>query len=96
MMITKNDVVEALKKVNDPELHMDIWTLELVYNIDVNDDNVDVTMTFTSPACPYGPALLEDVKQKLKEVNGVKNVNVEVTFDPPWEPSEELRAMFGV
>ena len=95
-MVTKKDVVEALKKVNDPELHIDIWTLELIYNIDIKDDDVDVKMTFTSPACPYGPALLEEVKRKLYEIKGVKEINVEVIFDPPWEPSEELRAMFGV
>ena len=53
-------------------------------------------MTFTSPGCPYGPALLADTKQKLSEINGIKDVNVEVVFEPPWEPSEDLRSMFGV
>ena len=53
-------------------------------------------MTFTSPMCPYGPALLEDVKQKLAEIKGIKNINVEVVFDPTWEPSDDLRAMLGV
>ena len=95
-MISKSDVVEALKKVMDPELHIDIWTLELVYDIKINEDDVDVLMTFTSPGCPYGPALLADTKQKLSEINGIKGVNVEVVFEPPWEPSEDLRSMFGV
>ena len=95
-MVEKSEVVEALKKVNDPELHMDIWNLELVYNIDINEDIVNITMTFTSPGCPYGPVLVEDVKKKLSEIGGVKEVNVDITFEPLWEPSEDLRAMLGV
>ncbi|MDP6641830.1 MAG: metal-sulfur cluster assembly factor [Candidatus Nanoarchaeia archaeon] len=95
-MVSKSDVVDALKKVMDPELHIDIWTLELVYNIEIDEDSVNVLMTFTSPGCPYGPALLADTKQKLSDLDGVKKVNVEVIFEPLWEPSEDLRAMLGV
>ena len=53
-------------------------------------------MTFTSMACPYGPMLVSEIQQKIAELNGVKDVRVEVTFDPVWQPSEELRAMLGV
>ena len=86
----------VLKTVNDPELGIDIVTLELIYNVNVENDKVDVKMTFTSPMCPYGPMLVEEVKTKVSELKGIKEVNVEVTFDPPWEPSKELRATLGV
>jgi len=96
IMATKEEVIEILKKIEDPEIHIDIWTLELIYNVDVNDDKVKVKMTFTSPMCPYGPQLVEEIKTKVSEVNGVKDVDIEVVFDPPWKPSEELRATLGV
>ncbi len=95
-MITKKDVIEALKKVTDPEIGIDIWTLELIYDLKVEEEKVNIKMTFTTPMCPYGPMLLEEVKSKVKELEGVKEVNVDVTFDPPWEPSKELRATLGV
>jgi len=95
-MPTKEEVIEVLKKIEDPEIHIDIWTLELIYNVDVNDDKIKVKMTFTSPMCPFGPQLVEEIKTKVSEVNGVKGVDVEVVFDPPWKPSEELRATLGV
>ena len=95
-MATKEDVIEVLKKIKDPEIMIDIWTLELIYDIKVENDKVDIKMTFTSPMCPYGPQLLEEVKTKVSEISDIKESNVEVTFDPPWKPSEELRATLGV
>ena len=95
-MPTKEDVIEVLKKVKDPEIMIDIWTLELVYDVKVEDDKAFVKMTFTTPMCPYGPQLLEEVKTKVGEIEGVKEADVQVTFDPPWKPSEELRATLGV
>ena len=95
-MATIEDIRNALKTVEDPELHIDIITLELIYEIRVNDGNVHIKMTLTTPACPYGPQLLEEVKQKVKALEGVKDVELELTFVPPWQPSEDLRAMFGV
>ncbi|MBI2173564.1 MAG: metal-sulfur cluster assembly factor [Candidatus Aenigmarchaeota archaeon] len=95
-MATIEDVRNALKLVEDPELHMDIIILELIYEIRVDDGNVHIKMTLTTPACPYGPQLLEEVKQKVKALEGVKDVELELTFVPPWQPSEDLRAMFGV
>ncbi len=95
-MATKEDIIEVLKKISDPELMMDIWTLELIRNIKVEDGRAHIKMTFTSPMCPYGPQLLEEIKTKVSEINGIKEANVEVTFDPPWEPSQQLRATLGV
>lgn len=91
----KEEVIEKLKEVIDPEIGIDIYTLGLVYDIKVEDKKADITMTFTSPQCPYGPMLLEEIKAKLKELE-LKEVNIELTFSPPWEPSAELRAMLGV
>ncbi len=95
-MINKEPVIEILKKVNDPELNIDVWTLGLIYNIDINENNVNVLMTFTTPMCPYGPWLVEDIKKKLLEIKEINSVNIEITFNPPWQPNEELRAMLGV
>ena len=82
---TRDEIVEILKTVNDPEIFMDVWTLGLIYKIGVEGHCVKILMTFTSMMCPAGPQLVNDVTQR-----------VEVTFTPPWEPSEELRAMLGI
>ena len=95
-MATNEDVMNVLKSVNDPELSIDIVTLELIYNVNVENDNVKIKMTFTSPMCPYGPMLVEEIKAKVNQLKGVKEVNIEVVFDLPWQPSEELRATLGV
>jgi len=95
-MPTKEDIMNVLKGVSDPELSIDIVTLELIYEVNVENDNVKIKMTFTSPMCPYGPQLLEEVKTKVSQLNGVKEVDVQVVFDPPWQPSQELRATLGV
>ena len=96
-MPTKEDVMNVLKGVNDPEIGLDMVTLELIYNVNVSENGkVDIKMTFTTPMCPYGPMLVEEIKAKVSEINGVKEVNVDVVFDPPWQPSEQLRATLGV
>lgn len=95
-MPTKEDVMNVLKGINDPEIGIDIVTLELIYDVNVENDKANIKMTFTTPMCPYGPMLVEEIKAKVRELEGVKEVNVEVVFDPPWKPSEELRATLGV
>lgn len=97
IMIDKEKIVEVLKTVNDPELQMDVWTLGLIYEISVEKSKVNIKMTFTTPMCPYGPMLLDNVEFTLKDqIKEIKEVKIDVVFDPPWQPSEELRAMFGV
>lgn len=95
-MLTKEQIIEdVLKKYNDPELNIDVWTLGLIYEIHTDENNVKIKLTFTSPMCPFGPQMVDELKQKLKD-NGAENVEIEVTFDPPWKPNEELRVMLGV
>jgi len=90
-------IIEALKKVEDPELFIDIWFLGLIYGIDIADDGlVNIEMTFTSPMCPAGPQLVEDVKNKVSEVEGVTSVDVSVVFTPAWEPSDEVKGLLGM
>ena len=92
----KEKIIEALKKVIDPELFIDIWTLGLIYEVEVEEETCKIKMTFTSAACPMGPQLVGDVKEKVLEVEGIGEVSVEVVFQPPWEPSEDLKAMMGL
>lgn len=95
-MATKDDVIEALKTIVDPELYIDIWTLGLIYDIQLENGKSDITMTFTSIACPAGPYLVQEIKEKLQALEGIEEVNVEVVFQPPWQPSEELKALMGI
>ncbi len=93
--------MEALEPVYDPELHLSIVDLGLVYDVHVDDDGmVDVTMTLTSPACPIGPMLMGMIQDTLMELPGVRDVNVEVSFSPPWDPrtmaSDEVKMMLGI
>ncbi|MEK6941945.1 MAG: metal-sulfur cluster assembly factor [archaeon] len=94
----EDKVREALKQVVDPELNLNIVDLGLIYSIRDENGKVFVKMTFTSPACPVGPMILSNVKTKSGEVEGVKSVQVDLTFTPPWSPqlaSEEIKAMFA-
>ena len=95
-MATREQIVEAIKSIIDPELFIDIWTLGLIYDIEINEDELTIRMTFTSVACPAGPQLAGEVKERTEDLDGVSNTTVEIVFDPPWQPSEELRALMGM
>ncbi len=85
----KNDVIDILKTVYDPEIPIDIYELGLIYETNVSTDgDVHILMTLTSPACPVAESLPLEVEGRLKHLLGVKSVKVEITFDPPW--SQEL------
>ncbi len=95
-MITREQIIEQLETILDPELGVDIWTLGLVYDIEIlSDEHVKITMTYTTPACPLGPQIQADLEDSLRSV-GVKYVEVEITFEPPWKPPEDLRLIVGV
>lgn len=95
-MITREQIIEQLETILDPELGVDIWTLGLVYDIEIlSDEHVKITMTYTTPACPLGPQIQADLEDSLRSL-GVKYVEVEITFEPPWKPPEDLRLIVGV
>ena len=98
---TTDELWEVLKKVEDPELHMSIVELGLVYDVVVDDEgNVTVDMTLTSPACPVGPLLQGMIYHKATEVEGVEDVEVNLVWSPPWDPremaSEEVKMALGI
>ena len=94
-MISEEKFIEVCKSVEDPELHLDIYTLGLIYEKKITEDSVWIKMTFTSPFCPFGPEIVDMIKEGF-EKEGVSKVDIEVTFDPPWEPTDELREILGV
>ena len=89
-------VEKALQSVEDPELHIDVWTLELIREVKINLGSVDILMTLTTPFCPYGPSLMEEIKNAVYDVEGVKEVNLQLTFEEPWKPSDDLKAYLGI
>lgn len=88
-------IVDVLKTVYDPEIPVNIYDLGLIYRVDVNDEGiVDIDMTFTAPSCPAADFILEDVRQKVDTIEGVKSANVNLVFEPEWDKSmmtEEAR-----
>ena len=93
-------IVDVLKTVYDPEIPVNIYDLGLIYKIDVQDDaTVDLDMTFTAPSCPAADFILEDVRQKVDALDGVKTCNVNLVFEPEWDQSmmtEEARVELGL
>ncbi len=96
----KQDIITAIKTVYDPEIPVDIYELGLIYDIDITDDGVVLLkMTLTTPMCPVGGALPMEVQEKLILVEGVKDVDMQVVFDPPWTKermSEEARFLLDM
>jgi metal-sulfur cluster biosynthetic enzyme len=86
MAITEKQVRDALKGVKDPELGLDLVVLGLVYDIEIEDDDVKATISLTSPMCPVAGQIVEDAKQAIEGMDGVGAVDVELTFEPPWTP----------
>ena len=81
----ESEIVEAMKKVYDPEIPVNIYELGLIYKIDIQEDgNVEITMTLTSPFCPVAGSLPKEVAARASEVDGVKKANVELVFEPAW------------
>lgn len=98
---TNEELLEALRTVEDPELHMSIVDLGLVYGVEIDEDRrVTVDMTLTSPACPVGPMLQGLIFHKLSQMEGVEDVEVNLVWNPPWDPrtmaSEEIKMALGI
>jgi metal-sulfur cluster biosynthetic enzyme len=92
--ITKEQVTALLKTVKDPELMMDIHSLGLIYDIAIGPDGIDILMTLTTPFCPFGDQIVQNVEKALKPL-GVE-VRVEITFEPEWQPPEDLHIAMGM
>ena len=83
----RDKAIEMLKTVYDPEIPVDIYELGLVYKIEIDDDaNVRVEMTLTSPGCPVAVSLPVEVEHKIRSIEGVNDVTVDIVWDPPWTP----------
>jgi metal-sulfur cluster biosynthetic enzyme len=99
MAVTEKDVRAALKTVKDPELHLDLVTLGLVYSIDVQDSAVHARISLTSPMCPVAGMIVDNAKEAILGVEGVETAEVQLTFDPPWTPermSPLIRSSLGL
>ncbi len=97
----EDKIVEMLKTVYDPEIPVNVYDLGLIYRIELSDDltQLDVDMTMTAPSCPMADFILEDVRQKLESIEGLKTVNVNLVFEPEWDKdmmSEEAKLELGM
>jgi len=98
-MITKDQVIEKLKQVLDPELHISVWDLGLIYKIEIKDDIVYIDMTLTTPGCPLMTTLPLYVKTEVAKIEGVKDADVKLVWEPRWTPerlTEEAKKKLGI
>jgi metal-sulfur cluster biosynthetic enzyme len=98
-MLEQDAIVDALRSVVDPELNVNIVDLGLVYTVQSREDEVDVEMTLTTPACPAGPEILRNAVSALEKLEGVAKANVKLVMSPPWSPdrmSDAARDELGI
>lgn len=95
-MITKQQVIERLETVIDPEVGIDIYTMGLVYEIDIKSDKeIYLKITYTTPMCPAGPSIQDEIRADMRAL-GFEQVVIDLTFDPPWKPTDALRQALGL
>jgi len=97
-MITKKQIEEVLKTIPDPEMGVSIWDLGLIYNISITKDTVSIIMTLTTIGCPLFDQIEEQIRKEIGKLSGVKKVDVELTFEPPWSMdrmSDTAKARLG-
>jgi metal-sulfur cluster biosynthetic enzyme len=97
-MPTREELIEVLRQVEDPELGMDIVDLGLLYDVQVEDATARVTYSLTSMGCPAGPLIAQDIDAVVRQVEGIEEVELELTFDPPWTPdkmSDDAKFILG-
>lgn len=96
----RSAIVNCLKNIYDPEIPVNIYDLGLIYNITIDDEfNVKVLMTMTAPDCPEAEYMFQEVRQMIGYIQGIKGVDVELTFDPPWSPdclTDEVKLELGM
>ena len=95
----ENRIIEVIKTIYDPEIPVNIYELGLIYDVNINDENmVKILMTLTTPNCPVAESLPQEVKDKVKSLDQVSDVELEMTFDPPWNKelmSDEAKLELG-
>ena len=97
-MVTKKQIEEVLKNIPDPEIGVSLWDLGLVYEVTVDDGNVRILMTLTTIGCPLFDLIETPIRQEISKLEGVKTVDVELTFEPPWSMdrmSNEAKEQLG-
>jgi metal-sulfur cluster biosynthetic enzyme len=97
-MVDEEDVIEALSNVIDPELGLDFVELGLIYDVEIDGGNISITFTLTTPACPIGPQVSEQIQEFVGEIEGVDQVIPNMVFTPPWTPekmSEDAKFALG-
>ena len=97
-MATRDDVLDVLRQVEDPELGMDIVDLGLLYEVEVENSTAKITYSLTSMGCPAGPLIAQDIDSAARQVEGIEEVELELTFDPPWTPdkmSDDAKFILG-
>ena len=87
MTVQRQDIIDALKKIYDPEIPVNIWDMGLIYDIDIRDDIIVLQMTFTSPTCPMMEELLAQVHDGVRAISGDTPVRVDLVWNPPWDLS---------
>ncbi|MFO8236385.1 MAG: SUF system Fe-S cluster assembly protein [Bacteroidales bacterium] len=96
----ESKIVQVLKEVYDPEIPVNVYDLGLIYDINVDENNnVEIRMTLTAPNCPIADDILQEVHDRVKDIDEVKDVDVELVFDPPWDKemmSEEAKLELGL
>lgn len=97
---TEEEIVKMLRTVYDPEIPVNIYDLGLIYKVEVDDSqNVEIDMTFTAPNCPAADFIIEDVRQKVNSIDGVRNAQINIVFEPEWNKdmmSEEAKLELGL
>ncbi len=97
--LTTEEVYDALRDVYDPEIPVNVVDLGLIYGVEVAEGSVDVTMTLTFAGCGMGPYIAQQAEWRIAEIENVEDVNVELTFDPPWTPdliTDEGKKLLGL
>mgnify|MGYP001568520255 CR=1 FL=1 len=95
-MSTREQIIEMLETILDPEVGVDIWTMGLIYDIQIQDEKkLYLKMTYTTPMCPAGPAMQEEIMSDMRAL-GFEHIEIDLTFDPPWQPSRELKEALGL
>lgn len=83
-MISKKNIEEVLKQIPDPEIGVSLWDMGLIYNIGIKNGSVEILMTLTTIGCPLFHLIAEPIRKEVGKLKGVKEVNIELTFEPPW------------